>query len=187
MKNRTEIFLATIPGQHGAWSVLIACFLIGTLSPGRFNSVSVIFLISLLSAFLGWHTLSESLKLPASSSGRKNLLSWFGEYLAVFMITGVVLVWGFGRWLLIPLGLVSFLIMALSLHIDIQDKGFSLLGQISGIFGLSLVVPSAEYTASGTYSWRTFGLWIVCLLFLWAASFMCVIWSGGVRRPAARY
>lgn len=157
--------LIVIPKQHGAWSILIASFILGASLGGEFGIESILLLLAVLSVFLGRFTVSEYFKLSVSDTARKNLFAWFTLFLAVFLSGATLLVIKYRRWFLIPLGIVSFAITALSLSLAKKDRDLTFAGEITNILGLSLVAPAAEYTGRGIYSLRTFGLWLLCFFF----------------------
>lgn len=140
--------LIVIPKQHGAWSILIASFILGASLGGKFGIESALLLLAVLSAFLGRYTASEYLKLPVSDAARKNLFAWlaplrgFALFLAIFLLGATLLVIKYSRWFLIPLGIVSFAITALSLYLAKKGKDLTLSGEITNILGLSLVAPA---------------------------------------------
>ena len=163
--------LIVIPKQHGAWSILIASFILGASLGGKFGIESILLLAAVLSVFLGRYAASEYFKLSVSLSARKNLLAWFAPlgglafFLAIFLLGATLLVIKYRRWFLIPLGSVSLAITALSLYLAKKGKDLTFVGEITNILGLSLVAPAAEYTSRGVYSLRTFGLWLLCFFF----------------------
>ena len=155
-------FSRTIPRQHGAWSILIASFILGTLLGGRFGIESMLLLLAVLAAFFARYTASGYFK---SDTVRNNLFTWFTLYAGIFLLSGVLLVFGYRRWFLIPLGTVSLVIIALSLYLAKKGKDLTLAGEINNILGLSILAPAAEYTAWGIYSLKTLGLWLLCFFF----------------------
>jgi hypothetical protein len=168
------VALIVIPKQHGAWSILIASFILGASLGGKFGVESVLLLLAVLSAFLGRYTASEYLKLPVSDAARKNLfvpLGGLALFLAIFLLGATLLVIKYSRWFLIPLGIVSFAITALSLYLAKKGKDLTLSGEIINMLGLSLVAPAAEYTSRGIYSLRTFGLWLLGSFFFAGSAF----------------
>lgn len=157
--------LIVIPKQHGAWSILIASFILGASLGGKFGIESILLLLAVLSIFLGRYTASGYFKLSVSDAARKNLLAGLALFLAIFLLSAGLLVSIYRRWFLIPLGIVSFAITASSLFLAKKGKDLTFTGEITNILGLSLVAPAAEYTGRGIYSLRTFGLWLLCFFF----------------------
>lgn len=160
--------LIAIPKQHGAWSILIASFILGASLGGKFGIESILLLVVVLSVFLGRLTASEYFKLSASLAARQNLfvpLGGLAFFLAVSFSGATLLVIKYRRWFLIPLGIASFAITALSLELAKKGRDLTFVGEITNILGLSLVAPAAEYIGRGIYSLRTFGLWLLCFFF----------------------
>jgi len=157
--------LIVIPKQPGAWSILIASFILGASLAGDFGIESILLLFVVLSVFLGRHTAGEYFKLSVSNTVRKNLLAWLVFFLAISLLGATLLVIKYRRWLLIPLGIASFAIIALSLALAKKGRDLTFVGEFTNILGLSLVAPAVEYTSRGIYSLRTFGLWLLCFFF----------------------
>ena len=57
-------FIAALPKQHGAWTVFIACFVIGSFAGAGFGLKSMILLVSVVAAFFGRAALGLYLCLP---------------------------------------------------------------------------------------------------------------------------
>ena len=72
------------------------------------------------------------------------------------------------------LGISGIGLAAFSLSLEKDKRDMTLGGQIINILGLSLIAPAAQYCASGSYSLKTLGVWLVCVFFFWEAFFMCV-------------
>lgn len=158
-------FYATIPKQHGAWTVLIACLALGIAAGAKFRLEVTFILLAVIAAFLGRNALSVYLR-PSLSEGQKQGLSvWIMFYFAVFLSGGAGLVLGYKLWFLAPLGAVGFIVTAVSLGLERIRKDMTAVGQIISILGLALAAPAVEYTAAGRYSSRTLAVWLICSLF----------------------
>ena len=170
-KNKQEIrsalgaFYSAVPKQHGAWIVLIACFIIGSCAGVRFGLESVILLVSVIAAFLARAALGLGLSLPGEEKERKGLIAWVMFYSGMLLVSGIWLVAGYKLWILGLMGIIGLGLAAFSLVLEKVKKDMTLSGQIINIIGLSLTAPAAEYCASGSYSPNTLGVWLVCVLF----------------------
>ncbi len=154
-----------IPRQHGAWSILISCFIIGAWLGGRFGAVNVFLLISAILAFLARHAVVVYLRPSKAAQRNKKVLALIFAYSSIILLMGAFLVLGYGLWLLLPLGFVALTFGGLTLILMARGKEFTTGGEIVGILGLTLIAPAAEYSATGVFSIKTVGLWIVCAFF----------------------
>jgi len=164
-------FIAALPKQHGAWTVFIACFVIGSFAGAGFGLKSMILLVSVVAAFFGRAALGLYLCLPQGEKKRKDLIAWIVFYSVMLLLSGAWLTARYELWLLGIMGIIGLALTALSLGLEKYKKDMTLSGQIINIFGLSLVSPAAEYCASGAYSSKTLGVWLVCILFFLGSLF----------------
>lgn len=155
------MFAATVPKQHGAWTVLIACFVIGSAVAPRFGLESILLFVSVIAAFLGRGALGRYLCFSP----------WIMFYSGIFLLGGAWLVFGYNLRFLIPLGIAGLGLSAFSLVLEKDKKDMTLSGQVINILGLSLAAPAAEYCASGVYSLKTLGVWLVCISFFLGSLF----------------
>ncbi len=164
-------FAAAIPRQHGAWIALIACFIAGSGSGARFGWESMLLLSAVIAAFLGRGALGRYFCLSPEEQGRKDLIPWIIFYSGIFLLSGAWLVLGYKSRLLILLGIAGVGLSAFSLALEKDKKDMTLSGQMINILGLSLAAPAAEYCASGAYSLKTLGVWLVCVFFFLGSLF----------------
>ena len=158
-------FCATIPKQHGAWVVLIACLALGMSAAGKFRFEVMLILLAVIAAFLGRNALSARLRPSSSEEQRQGLSVWAMLYFAVFLLAGAGLILGYKLWFLLPLGLAGFILTAVSLGLERIRKDMTAGGQIISILGIALAAPAMEYAAMGRYSSRTLAVWLICSLF----------------------
>ena len=97
--------------------------------------------------------------------------AWIMLYFGLFLLTGAWLVLGYKLWLLGLLGIVGVGLAAFSLSLEKDKRDMTLGGQIINILGLSLIAPAAHYCASGSYSLKTLGVWLVCIPFFLGSVF----------------
>lgn len=159
------------PKQHGAWTVLIACFIIGSAVGARFGLESIFLFVSVIAAFLGRGALGMSLGLSPEERRKQGLSVWIMLYFGIFLLSGAWLVLRYKLRLLGLLGIVGLGLSAFSLSLEKDKKDMTQAGQIINILGLSLVSPAAEYCASGLYSLKTLGVWLVCIPFFLGSVF----------------
>lgn len=164
-------FAAALPKQHGAWTVLIACFVIGSFAGAGFGSESMLLLAAVIAAFLGRAAVSYYVCLSPGEKGRKELIPWLTLYSGIFLLSGAWLVMGYRLRLLILPAIAGLGLSAYSLALEKNKKDMTLAGQIINILGLSLVGPAGEYCASGVYSLNTLGVWLICVPFFLGSVF----------------
>jgi hypothetical protein len=168
--NGWNVWALTWPRQHGAWSVLGAGFLLG-MTGQRWETASVLLAAAVLWGFLARHTVAFLLHPSRSPSLRLRLLPWATIYTALALFFGTLLVLGFHRWLLLPLGGAALALSVLSVALERGRKDRTTLGEMVGMLGLSLVIPAAAYASSGLFSGQTMGLWALGALFFTGSVF----------------
>lgn len=129
---------------------------------------AILLSISVLSFYLARYPLSLWVRFP--QRGREHG-AWMVLTAVIGVVAGALLVLGWGRWLLIPAGLLA---LALSLvHLGLvgerQERG--VVGELLGVAGLTLTAPLTAYAVSGLWSGESFTLWLVCFLFFGSSVF----------------
>ncbi len=161
-----------IPRQHGAWSILIACFVLGVALGGGIGIETTLLLISTIAGFFAQHAASLYLRLLKKFDKRwKGALSWTIGYAFVFLSAGALLIILYDLWFLLLLGFLSLLFIAATLILRRKRKEFTTTGELFEIIGLCLVAPAAEYATSGIFSIQTVGLWVICAFFFGGSVF----------------
>ena len=171
MRLTPGVFRATVPKQHGAWTVLIACFIIGAGVGARFSLEIIILWVSVIAAFLGRGASGMYLPLSPEERRRQGLSAWIMFYFGIFLLSGAWLVLGYKLRLLGLLGSAGMGLAVFSLSLEKEKKDMTLGGQILSILGLSLIAPAAQYCVSGSYSLKTLGVWLVCIFFFLGSVF----------------
>lgn len=171
MKQPQGAFVTAVPKQHGAWTVLIACFIIGSSVGARFSLEAMLLLISVIAAFLGRGVLGMCLSLSQQERKKRGLSAWIMLYSGIFLLSGAWLVFWYKLRLLGLLGIAGMGLAAFSLSLEKNKKDMTLGGQIINILGLSLIAPAAHYCVSGSYSLKTLGVWLVCIPFFLGSVF----------------
>lgn len=171
LSNGRNTWSLTVPRQHGAWSVLLVSFLLGTICQGRISGESLLLFASVLAGFLARHTIALLWRSPRSRHFWPHLLTWAAGYTALALFFGGLLVWGFHRWLLLPLGGIALFFSALSVKLERDRKDRTVMGELVGLVGLCVVIPAAAYVASGLFSEQTWGLWAVGVIFFGGSVF----------------
>lgn len=171
MSGNRNAFAVTISRQYGAWSILLACFVLGTsVGEGLNPRVPLMFCVVIF-GFLARNGAEAYLRAPKTDERRSRLLIWTAVYSLVVLIAGALLVMVHELWQLIPLGLLILGLGSVTLFLSQRRLDTTTGGELIGILALTLVAPAAEYAAGGIFSTRTVGLWILCALFFCASVF----------------
>jgi hypothetical protein len=164
-----------IPREHGAYVVLVTCWLFGILTAGSVEALPAA--LSLATAFAGF-TLSEPARLLAQSlrsgrnaAGRPGLVAWVAALALAAAATGIPLAMLRPEilWALLP----SVALFALYLWLTSRRAAMVDLS-IIGFIGLSIVAPIARVAAGPAWSiWELAAIWSYTALFF-CASAWCV-------------
>ena len=135
--------LAPIPNEPGPWAMSITALVVGMGSVGV-SWASVLFVISALLVFL--------LRAPLEALGRgkmsRRLSLWALAYSGLAALFAVpLLLWG--RWFVLPLGLVAGLSLLGHVLLMRRRKERTWWGELVGIGGLSLGSWGAYYASDG--------------------------------------
>ncbi|MDO8748408.1 MAG: YwiC-like family protein [Candidatus Omnitrophota bacterium] len=171
MRQPQGAFFAVVPKQHGAWTVLVASFIIGFSVGARFSLEVILLLVSVIAAFLGRGALGRYLYLSPAERRTQGLSAWIMLYFGLFLLSGAWLMFWYKLWFLGLLGIAGIGLAAFSLSLEKDKRDMTLGGQIINILGLSLIAPAAQYCASGSYSLKTLEVWLVCILFFLGSVF----------------
>ena len=158
-------FWLTFPKQHGAWSILLISYLIGSGVGGFQRWDSLVFFFAMLGGFFFRQAGGTYLKIASNDKNRKTVLYYTLLYFLIFSLCGIFLVWVSKLWLFIPIGGVSLVFLGVSVLLSKNKKDLTISGEITGILGLSLVAPAAEYAACGVFSERSYAVWVAGLLY----------------------
>ncbi len=163
---------SVIPKQHGAWAVLISCFVLGMAIGGNLGVETVLLLVSVIAGFLAQHTADLYLRLFKKTDRlRKKVLAWGIGYSSVFISAGALLIIWYDLWFLLLLGFLALFFITTTLILRQKRKAFTTAGELVEMIGLSLVAPVAEYSTTGVFSTQTVGLWVICTFFFGGSVF----------------
>jgi hypothetical protein len=163
-------FALTVPRQHGAWSMLLAGFVLGLASGNRFGAEGLLLLVAVFFGFCARHAAGLFLR-PARSNRRTHVLLWAIGYASVALFAGAWLVVGYHRWLLLPLGGVALVLAGASVILEQRRQDRTTVGELVGVLGLSVVLPAAAYAATGVFGATTAGLWALGAFFFGGSVF----------------
>lgn len=156
---------STFPKQHGAWSILIACFILGTFVGGSFGLSGIVLLISVIFGYMARHAWNVGLRPSRDGRMRTGALGWSAFYSLIALGGGAYLVFVAGLWGILQFALLALIIGVLTLILSKQKKEFTAGGEIAGMMGLTLAAPAAALVGAGELSIQTWGLYVLCLLF----------------------
>jgi len=157
-------FGATIPRQHGSWSILAAGVAAGLLAGGA-SAATPWLVAALLSGFFAQHAAGAFLRLPAGHETRPAMAAWTAVYAAVFSAAGAVLLFRYGLHHLLPLAAAEVLLMAVTSLLRGRRRDITVPGELLGIAGLALTVPAVQIAGTGALSVEGVGLAALCFLF----------------------
>jgi hypothetical protein len=160
-----------VPKEHGAWAVLYGSFLAGAGVAGRVTFPVVCLLVGITAATFANGSLTILARSPAGpvhAERRRQALTWFLLYGAAAAAAFVPLLSIFRMTFLLPFGLAAaFFLVARAVLIG-KHEDRSLIGELVGTAGLSMVGAIAHAVAAGEV--RPIGTVLWLLLFLFFAS-----------------
>lgn len=160
-----------VPKEHGVWAVLYGSFLAGVGVAGQATLPVALLLAGITAATFANGSLTI-LARPAAGQGvherRRQALVWLVIYGAVVAAAFVPLVTAYRMAFLLPFGVggVVFLVLRAFLIREKDDR--TLVGELLGVAGLTMVGPVAHTVAVGDVQPIAALLWL--LLFLFFAS-----------------
>jgi CHASE2 domain-containing sensor protein len=158
-------FSSSIPKQHGAWSILIACFILGTFVGGSFGVNGAVLLVSVIFGYMARHAWNVYLRQTKDKRRKRGALGWSLMYSLISLGGGTYLLFVAGLWDILQFALLALVVGVMTLIFSRQKMEFTAGGEIAGIMGLTLAAPAAELVASGELSAQTVGLYVLCLFF----------------------
>ncbi len=160
-----------VPKEHGAWAVLYGVFLAGVGVAGRVT-LPVGFLLVAVTAAAFANAPLALLARPRigepQASRRRQALVWFLVYgtIAAVVLVSLVVIFRMTFLLSFGVGAVFFLVLRAFLVRERDDR--TLVGELVGTAGLTMVGPAAHAVAVGKVLPISAVLWL--LLFLFFAS-----------------
>lgn len=154
-------FTSTVPRQHGAWSILLASYVLGVGCAGRWTTASLVLLAAALFGFLARQAAVVFLRLPHGDERTAGVAVWGALYGVSAALAGYFLLLGFALWRLALLGVAAGFVFCLSAALERKRLDKTLGGEVLGVLGLTLVAPAAAYAATGDFDLRTGALWFL--------------------------
>ena len=157
-----------VPKEHGAWAVLFGAFLVGLGVAGRMNLPVLLLLVGVTAAAFAngaFTILLRSATGPAHAIRRRRALAWSLVYASLAVAALVPLLMVFRMTFLIPFGMGAGLFLVLR-GLMVRGRGDrSLVGELTGTAGLTMVGPIAHAVAAGEVRLVGAVLWLLLFLF----------------------
>lgn len=167
--NAPERMKPPVPGEHGAWAVLLGACVTGLVAAGTWNTLVVLlFAISMLSLFLAHEPLVKLIRTRRQgvrASLRRHWTVWLVAYALAGSISGLILVIVFKLWLLAAIGAVNGGVFLLHTRLAASRRDRSASAEILGIAALSSVSSAAYYSQTERFDTAAVLLWVMNLLF----------------------
>ena len=187
-------FAPLVPGDHGAYAMLLIPALVGLiagvmrgLDPAlNFWPAAGLLLIALLAVFFAFEPLEILAKPGINEVVRKKARSWLGIYLAAALVSSVPLVLVWQRWWLVGLAIPAVLPLVTFLIAKKWRKQRSLGVRWLGIAGLVVSGPACYYLATGVLDRLALGLWVAGLVYFGSSLFYVRVWFEAKKRQKTR-
>lgn len=157
-----------VPKEHGAWAVLYGAFLAGVGVAGRVNLPILLLLVGITAAAFAdgaFAILLRSASGPAHAARRRRAIAWSIIYVSLAVTALAPLLMVFRMFFLIPFGLgTAFFVLLQGLLVRGRNDR-SLVGELVGTAGLSMVGPIAHAVAVGQVRLVEAVLWLLLFLF----------------------
>lgn len=151
---------ATIPRQHGAWSVLLLGYVLG-VAAGDAPVPAALLLMALLAALPLRHTAVLWLCAPCGTGQRRVLAWWLAGYCLLLLAPLFPLLLVYQRWILVPLGSVAGCVGLATAWLEWHDRDRTLGGELLGMLGLSTAIPAAACAAGQGSGSALLALWLL--------------------------
>jgi len=178
-----EAFLKNFPSQHGAWSVLVWGWAIGTFSSMNYHFKSFLWLFIIIVGFCLRHSLVSAVK----SWKLRGTFPHPYEFIVMFLygilisVGFIVLVLFYHLKYLVLFAILFIMLSGINLIIELEGKHLTTAGEIAGMVSLSTVVPASYYVASEYLNYRAGVIWVLSL-YLFAGSVFHVRYMVRERR-----
>ncbi|MDM8531281.1 YwiC-like family protein [Anaerolineales bacterium HSG25] len=155
-----------LPREHGAWVMLFTPLTLGWLLAPVWQAQISLFFVASLSFFLLRHPLTVFVKRwNRPSKDWQYLQRWAVIYGGITVISGGWLVFINQFWWLLPAALLGGLLLLFNLWLVSKRQDMSVVGELTGIFGLAMGAPMAYYVSSGQFAPLAFLLWLINFLY----------------------
>jgi YwiC-like protein len=157
-----------VPKEHGVWAVLYGAFLAGVGVAGRVNLPILLLLVGITAAAFANGALTILLRSasgPAHAARRRRALAWSLVYISLAVTVLAPLLTVFRMTFLFPFGMgAAFFLVLRGVMVRGRDER-SLVGELTGTLGLTMVGPIAHAVAVGEVRLVGAVLWLLLFLF----------------------
>ncbi len=176
-----------IPKEHGSWVMFFTAFIIGIFIAGSFTLPVMVYLLSTLALFM--------IRYPIFLLTRMKNKHQFGVYtkgtvrlwIIIYGFTGtasgLVLVMILGRPLLVYLGVFALILLSAEAYRGTQTARQTLLNELAGAAGLSLIGLGAYYVSTNRLDARAWQMTFLLALYFVMAVFYVRMKAHWVTKP----
>lgn len=183
-------FSPPVPGDHGAYAMLLIPAVIGLIAGAMrgldpaisFWPASVLLLLALLAVFFAFEPLDILAKPGINGLARKKARLWLAIYLGITLLCGAPLALLWQRWSLVWLAIPATLPLLTFLVAKRWRKQRSLGVRWLGIAGLVVSGPACYYLVTGSLDGLALGLWLTGLVYFGSSLFYVRVWFEAKKR-----
>lgn len=175
-------FAPVVPGDHGAYVMLLVPLLIGTIAGAMQRNINfqflpvILLILTMVAGFFVYEPLDKLTKANINPVVRQQAKLWLAIYAAIGVITGLMLLLIWQKWALLLFGCAELLPMVAYLISKKWRKQRSLPVRLAGIAGLVLSEPAAYYIVTNRIDGLAIGLWVANVLYFGSQLFYVRAW-----------
>lgn len=160
------------PRQHGAWSILLASYAIGTFAlDGKVHGAPWLVLGAVLAGFVAQHAILVALQGRAFAIHRTAAAAWAALHTAIAASLAAILLTSYDLRPLLPLLGVATVLALLSLAVHYRHRDRTTWGELLGVVGLTTVIPIASVARTGGFGVDHALLWSLGTLYFCGSVF----------------
>jgi hypothetical protein len=161
---------------------------VGVLAAGGWSWAFIPFFISASAVFLSREALLAFWRARRRGLDPGRAQTVVAVYLLVALLSGALLVFGYGLFGLIPLGLVGGLALLLNAEMSIRAQARSLWGEGLAIAASVLTAPAAYYVVRQEWTWQAATVWLLCIAYFLSSVFYVKlrVLTAHAKRPEDR-
>lgn len=151
--------------------MLLMPFTASMIAAGIWHAIMLpLLLMALLALYMARFSLTQWLRFRLGRSQQGTLI-WLFLYSGLGLLSGSILVLGYGLWALVPMAGLALLSLALYLFLVWKRRDRSSLAELLGVSTLTMSAWASFYTATGSLESTGLVLWLVCFLFFGSSVF----------------
>lgn len=162
-----------VPAEHGAWAILYGSVLISVLAAQSVNLRWMLLIFSVTGLFLAHSPFSKLLRSSDRThpETKRHWMNWLLIDLALSLIPGLVLVFYFRLWLLIPIGIGTVSLLCIHLYWASKRQERNLNGEILGVAALTSAGFASHYVTTGHLTTTAWLIWLLSALYFTSGVF----------------